>query len=358
MRRTAMRLTGPALRSLAPVVVAVGLSVALGGCFSNAGFRKQYQKSRDDILRGNWSGAVDQYLAAKDLYKRRDRVMYWLNLATLQHYAGRWGESQRNFVKAEGAIQDLFTKSVTAEASKYTVTETLAPYEGEDFEKILLYYYTSINNVQQGRLGDALVEARRADEFLKKIQVRYDNDKDLSTLYRQDAFMMWLVGLFYELEGSFNDAYLAYRRAFEIYQKEYRHLFRVPTPSYLKEDVVRTGLMANLADEANAFGRTHRATGGTAALGRSLAEVILIHAGGEAPHKEERFITAPMPDGYIARIALPEFKETRRRSRAVGSKSGARPFEPRSPNRSPRSRSRTSSTSCRASPPGRSRGPP
>ena len=295
----------------ASAVFVIGLWVSASGCFSHKGFREQYQKARQDLLKGNWAGAVEMFVASKNLYSDRDRVMYWLNLGTLQHYAGQWSASQRNFVRAEASIQDLYTKSITAEASKYTITENLAPYEGEDFEKILLYYYTALNNVQQGNVSDAIVEARRADEFLKKIRVRYDEDDDLSTLYKQDAFMLWLVGLFYELEGSHNDAFAAYRRAFSVYSNEYKPLFRTPPPSFLAEDVVRSGLMANLDDEADDFGRVHRATGGTAALGKTQAEIIFIHAGGEAPFKAESFITAPMPDGYVARVALPKFMAPR-----------------------------------------------
>ena len=192
------------LAVLARLTLVAGLVVAGGiGCRSHVGFRQQYQKSRNDIVRGNWSAVAKQYEQSKNsLFRESDRVMYWLNLGTLQHYAMDYQASQANFVKAERAIQDLFTKSITAEASKFTVSETLAPYEGEDFEKILLYYYTAINNVERNKIDDALVEARRADEFLRKIRVRYDKDDKLSTIYKQDAFMLWLVGVFYELEGK------------------------------------------------------------------------------------------------------------------------------------------------------------
>ncbi len=299
-----------------PIFLRVGLIVALvastSACRSHAGFRQQYMKSRSDLIRGDWQKAAEDFERSKDeLFQERDRVMYWLNLGTLLHYAEQWEASQKNFVLAERAIQDLFTKSVTAEVSKYTVSETLAPYPGEDFEKILLYYFTAVNNIEQGKVTDALVEARRADDFLKKIRIRYEQDDELSTIYKQDAFMLWMVGLFYELEGSHNDAFLAYKRAYKIYEEEYRDLFGTRTPSYLAEDVVRSGLMANLREDADAFGRAHGATGGTAALGRSQAEIIFIHAGGEAPHKEQTFLTAPMPDGYILRIAFPKFKRTK-----------------------------------------------
>ncbi|MEL7370333.1 MAG: hypothetical protein AAFN74_15540, partial [Myxococcota bacterium] len=292
---------------LAGRVLALFLISVMGtACVSHAGFRQKYLQSRQDLLNGNWDAAARKYMASKKQYGKRDRVMYWLNLGTLQHYAGQWKQSQDNFVKAERAIQDLFTKSITAEASKYTVSETLAPYEGEDFEKVLLYYYTALNNVSEGRVSDALVEARRADEFLKKIRVKYDKDKDLSTLYKQDAFMLWLVGLFYEVEGSYSDAFLAYRRAFKVYRSSYRKLFRTPPPSYVAADVMRAGRKAGLESDALAFAQRYNLPLDTPQ--EQEAEVIVIHGGGEAPFKRQTFFTAPMPDGYILRIAFPQMQ--------------------------------------------------
>ena len=301
------------LAVLARVTLVVGLVASGGiGCRSHAGFRQQYLKNRQDLVSGNWAAAAKKYEASKDqVFRESDRVMYWLNLGTLQHYAEQWRDSQANFVKAERAISDLFTTSITSEASKYTVSETLAPYEGEDFEKILLYFYTAINNVEQGRVRDALVEARRADEFLKKIRVRYDKDEKQSTLYKEDAFMLWLVGLFYEIEGSYNDAFLAYKRSFQVYQGAYRRLFRVKTPTYLLEDIVRTGRLSGLEQDAAAFMQRYGGTGQTAANVRDQAEIIFIHGGGEAPHKRQRNITHKMADGYVARIALPQFEATK-----------------------------------------------
>ena len=302
------------LAVLARFTLVAGL-VVVGStsCRSHAGFRKQYQQSRNDLLKGDWATAAKKYESAKeDLFTEADRVMYWLNLGTLQHYARQWGPSQANFVKAEAAIQDLFTTSVTSEATKYTVSETLAPYEGEDFEKILLYFFTALNNFEQGKVNDALVEARRADEFLRKIRVRYDSDDKLSTIYKQDAFMLWLVGLFYEVEGSNNDAYLAYKRAFAVYQNEYRRLFRVKTPSYLVQDIIRTGRAAGLGQDVDDFIRNQRLNPPPMNFDpRGQAELIVIHAGGEAPFKKERNILHKVDKDYTARIALPQFVQTK-----------------------------------------------
>lgn len=290
-------------------LVALVAAPAATGCRTHTKLRPHYLETRNFVARGQYDQAVKHIESGKDkVYKESDRVMYWLNLGTAQHYASNWTESQKNFVAAEKAISDMFTTSVSDEIGTFTVSETVGPYKGEDFEKILLYFYTALNNVKQGRTNDALVEARRADEFLKKIRVRYEQDKELKTLYKEDAFILWLVGLFYEIEGSYNDAYLAYNRAYEVYDREYRKLFGAPPPNYLAEDVVRTGKLAGLGPDAERFGRKTGAKGETADLVASMGEVIFIHAGGEAPYKEQTSVTGRTRDGTTFRIALPNFR--------------------------------------------------
>ena len=124
----------------------------------------------DEADKREWISAVAK---AKDkVYGKKERVMFWLNMGTIQHYAGNADPSMANFIKAEKTMRDLWTTSISAEASKVIVGETFQSYAGEDFEQVLLYMYTSLNKAQQGNLQDALVEARRADEFLKRLKVQ------------------------------------------------------------------------------------------------------------------------------------------------------------------------------------------
>lgn len=290
--------------------VVLALSGVGTGCRSHAGFRQQYQQLRPEMLQGRWDKVAQVVQASKDtVYKKEDRVMYWLNLGTLYHYAGQYDPSMTNLVEAEKAIQDLWTTSVSSEASKFVVSDSIQDYPGEDFEKVLVYFYTSLNRVKQGKLSDALVEARRADEFLRKIQVQYEKEKEqVGTLYKQDAFMLWLVGLFYEIEGSFSDAYLAYKTAYEAYAAEYAGKFGTAAPTFLKEDLLRTAQLAGRTDAVAEYSQKFGGGGETIkALADGMAEVILIHAAGEAPYKQQTFIQGKMPDGYMMRIAIPKF---------------------------------------------------
>lgn len=296
-------------KSSQAMIRTIVLSVLLAafGCRHHRGIGKQYDAMRRQMVRGEWAAAAAALEAAKGkVYKEEDRVMYWLNLGTLLHYAKDYGRSNEFFVKAEEEMDVLWTKSISAEVSKIAVSETIQSYAGEDFEKVLLYLYTSINQVEQGKLGNALVEARRADERLKKMLVHYDKEGELGSIYRQDAFMLWLVGLYYEMEGSLADALLAYKAAYTTYMKEYAGKFGASAPSFLREDMLRTAKLGGGAVPAAARGARGKSLERLAA---GEAEVILIHGSGDGPKKEEFFFDSPMPDGYVLRIALPKFAE-------------------------------------------------
>lgn len=285
----------------------LAVSLLAAGCASQSGIVRQYQEMRPALLERKWDSAVAQLEGAKTrVYRAQDRVMYWLNLGTLLHYAGEYERSMENFVLAEETMQEMWTKSISGEIGRFVLNETTQGYAGEDHERVLIYLFTAMNRVQQGRIADALVEARRADEQLKKMRVAYESEDGLGTVYQQDAFMLWLVGVFYEIEGSYNDAYLAYDRARVIYEEEYTR-FRTEPPPFLYEDLFRTAARSGLTEEANALLESGQATGTTLErLMEGWGEIILVHGSGEAPFKREKRLNVPIPDGYVVSIALPE----------------------------------------------------
>lgn len=293
-------------------ILATGASLALlvsATACSNAGLVEHYYKqTRPAMVKGDWNVAVAAMEKAKEKpYGEKDRVMYWLNLGTVMHYAGNADGSNENFFKAESTMQELWTTSVTAEASKVIANETAQSYGGEDFEKVLVYVYTALNHAKNGKFSDASTEARRADEFLKKMLVQYDKEGGDGTVYKQDAFILWMVGLFYEIEGSVNDAFITYKAAYEAYKTDYAGQFGTSMPKFLGEDLVRTATILGFSDDIAKFKEETKASGETVQKLQEAGEVVVIHGNGEAPSKRELFFDGTMPDNYVMRIAIPEF---------------------------------------------------
>lgn len=240
--------------------------------------------------------------------------MFWLNHGTALHYAGDLKASSSAFFKAEEAMQDLFTKSISEDIGRFVATETVQTYAGEDYERILTYLYTAINAAGLGKLSDALVEVRRADAFLQKMRVEYEREGGLGTLYTQDAFVLWLIGLFLEMEGTHADAHIAYVDAYKAYESLYASTFGTSVPPYLGEDLVRSARLAGLTEKAEMWRGRLRASGQTFERWRDGdAEIILVHGNGESPFKKEVTFNGILPDGFVVRVAVPELVARTRR---------------------------------------------
>ncbi len=289
-------------RSLFGFVLLPGL-IVLAGC--QHGMMGAYQQIRPTMAAGRYDEAARFLTDQKDdLYHKRDRVMFWLDRGTLLHYAGDLEASTRDFIAAEKAIDALFTKSVSRGVAAMLTNPGVTEYEGEDYEKVLLYFYTALNAVMSGDLEAALVEARRAQERLHALEVYYTQEGGIGTIYTRDAFLYWLAGVLLEEEGSHNDALVAFRRAWEAYDQDYARLFGVGPPPFLAEDLVRSALRAGLPDLADEF-RTLGGTGDSIQAFQSNGELVVIAGVGESPLKYDYFITAQAPGGYIVRVALP-----------------------------------------------------
>lgn len=240
-------------------------------------------------------------------YGRKNRVLYALDRAMTLHYAGRYEESNRFLAQAEQLIDDLFTKSVSAETRALLSNDLTLPYEGEDFETVLVNVVAAINYALLDQWDDALVEARKVDHKLNVINDRYAQ----KNVYREDAFARYLSGILYEGRGELNDAFIAYRKAYDTYLT-YQKQYRTPIPPTLPADLLRVTDALGLRDEHAHYRELFPSAAWTTQREfRTQAELIVISYDGLAPVKVNEFVDAPIPDGsggiYILRVAFPKF---------------------------------------------------
>lgn len=80
---------------------------------------------------------------------------------------------------------------------------------------------------------------------LQQLSDRYSSEDK----YRKDGFVHTLMGLIYENDYDYNNAFIAYRNALEVYEGEYFKLFNVGAPEQLKKDILRTAKLSGLDDE-------------------------------------------------------------------------------------------------------------
>jgi hypothetical protein len=289
--------------ALASVLVVSGLT-ALSGCGPPV---QQYVQVDNLLSRQQYAEADAVIVKYKSGYGERNAVLYDFDRGMMLHLAGQYVESNQFLAQAEDRIDQLYTKSVTAEGGAMLTNDNTLPYEGEDFEKVMINVIAALNYVYLGQWDDALVEARKVDHKLDLFNDKYEK----KNVYKRDALAQYLSGILYEAKGEVNDAFISYRKAYEAYG-DYRKSYATPMPPPLPADLLRTTAALGFTEEHQDYLKQFPDTRWlTEKELQSQSELIFISYTGRSPVKEDYFITAPVPDvrggTYLLRVALPKF---------------------------------------------------
>jgi uncharacterized protein len=294
----------------APWLFLPALLLLLAGCGSSTQF---YRDVEEDVGAGRYAEAIEGIVGHRDAYGDRSSVLYQLDLGLLYHYAGMSDSSSHYFLAAERAIEDLYTKSVSLAALSVLLNDTVLPYDGEDFERVLVNVFLALNYAQQGLPDEAIVEARKVDLKLREFARQYEG----KNAYQEDAFARYLAGALYESGAEFNDAFISYRKAHEAYET-YARAYGTKAPAFLLNDIVRMAKRLSFTEEYEKY----RQLGGSDTVGTSgwRGSVIVVAYAGRAPIKTEIRSSVSIPDSagivHTFQIALPRFTPRMRGGRA------------------------------------------
>jgi len=245
----------------------------------------------------------------RQYYKKINDILFYADVGILAHYAGYFRESIEGLLEAEKKADELFTISVSRQAATFIINDYTAPYRGEDFESVIFNLILALNYLQVGQIEDALVEARKVDVKLNLINSYYPEDK--KNAYKEDAFVRFLMGVLYEIGGTqedLNDAFVSYKKAEMIYLKDYKENYNIRIPHFLIENLLTMARWIG-TDEQDAYNKKYSGFDGVAHLEkRKKGEIYFIHYNGKFPEKIEHAIWLPMPDGYVMKIAFPQYR--------------------------------------------------
>jgi hypothetical protein len=265
-----------------------------------------YPRINQSLLVGDYDSAYREVTQSKEAYTWRNAVLYYLDEGIISHFAGRYAESNRSFFWAESIMDELYTRSISREVASFVISDNTIPYRGEDFERAMVNLFLALNYAGLGSWEDAVVEARKVDNKLNLINTRYEEGK--KNVYREDAFIRFLMGSLYEVEGEMNDAFISYRKAEEIYRTDYLPNYGVLAPHILIENLLTSADAMGFHEEMARIKRQYPGVSFIEArTKRHTAEVFVIHYSGLGPEKVEEHFLVPMRDGYVMKIAYPKF---------------------------------------------------
>ena len=210
-----------------------------------------YQKHYDfnsEFEKGDLPRALETLQQKESLANSKSKFLYFVNNGLLLSIMGKYEESNEFLEKAFLFGED-YRVNYFHEVTGMLTNPNMSVYRGEDHEHLMLLYFKTINFLKMNKPEEALVECRRLNIRLNQLSDKYNSEKK----YQRDAFVHNLMGIIYQSTGDFNNAFVAYRNAYEIYERDYQTLFGLGVPDQLKKDLMNTAWWTGFTDEFNHY---------------------------------------------------------------------------------------------------------
>jgi hypothetical protein len=206
------------------------------------------RKFNERFERGQLEAAEKTIAANKKAARKKDKVIYFLNRGVVSSLLGKYAESNQFFDTAIRASEGI-EKNYLLTAASFLTNAYLLPYKGESFELLLVHYYKAINYLYLRDYDAALVECRQMDNEMNELADKYKKDNH----YRHDAFIHNLMGIIYDADHDYNNAFIAYRNAYNFYESDYAKLYGISAPDQLKHDLLRAAARTGLNSEVDYY---------------------------------------------------------------------------------------------------------
>ena len=281
------------MRVLLTIVLA---TLVPGGCAGG----NIFARLDDNLSRGDCPAAIALIDDSADAYGSNAQLLYLLDAAMVYLQCGDLEAAQAHFQSADDLAERLWTESIARHTLSLVTNDRVLPYAGEDFERVMIHLMSAIAYLQAEQPDEALVETRRLDTLLAVYNDKYEK----KNVYKEDAFARYLSGILREADGEWDEAFIDYRRAAEVYLNDYR-AYGTELPEMLEVDLVRaavkTDRLADIsgivsAERIDALRRSNRQ--------RDQGKVVFITFAGYAPEKVQDMAVAPSPQGPIG-VAFP-----------------------------------------------------
>jgi uncharacterized protein len=285
-------LTPPYPGRWGPVLLVLLSVTAVSACAP----RLPYARIDRALQDGNPAEGIAILETAQDVYGSKSTALYLMDKGMVQYLAGRYLDSIQSLAVAEAQTDDLYTRRIRSEVEAFLTSDNTLPYEGEEFEKVLLNVLLAIDYVHLGQWDDALVEARKVDH---KLIVLADRHQKRMT-YTKDALARYLSGIIYEATGDLSNAFVAYRLALEAFEY-YRKSYGLVVPDLVRQDLLRVTEALGLNQEHQEYQQAFPGlTWQSESASQSDGELVFITHAGRAPIKRDLFVDIPFGADALA----------------------------------------------------------
>lgn len=251
--------------------------ISLNAC---ATYYQSHFDFNTEFEQGDLTKALETLKRRESEGEGKSRFLYHVNKGLLLSILGEYDESNTYFEKAFVFGED-YRVNYVAEATSYFTNPNVTAYRGEDHEHLIVLYFKAINFLKMNKPEQALVECRRLN-----IRINQLNDKYISgEKFQRDAFIHTLMGIIYQSTKDYNNAFIAYRNAVEVYEDDYARMFGMQVPLQLKKDLLNTAWLTGFKDEFEKFKTKFEMHGYTPST--ADAELLFFWHNGLGPVKDE-----------------------------------------------------------------------
>lgn len=283
------------MKLLLKIWVVMAAMLLFGGCST---YFKSYESMETQMQAGNYQKASKILDGDKSLSKKRNALLYYFNKGYILHTIGEYDSSNYYFNQADYLIED-YKVNIGAEIGSFLFNPTITPYKAENFEGLMIHYYKALNYMYLKLYDDALVEAKRLNLKLLELDDKYPDKKNK---YQNDAFSHLLMGLIYDAQSDYNNAFIAYRNALKIYESpENNFLPKNSIPSQLKKDIIRVSSFAGFGGDSEMYAKKYGISKEEIDF-ETKSNLVIFWENGRGPYKVNSFITLMIFQGEVGWI--------------------------------------------------------
>lgn len=268
--------------------------VATSGCTATT---SRYQQMEEALRGGDTHEALRVIKDAEADYGERSRLLYLMDQGIISHHAGQYSSSNAILNDATQIVDNLYTKRLHQEILAYLLNDRVLSYRGAVFEQVMINVIQALNYAVLGQMTHALIECRQIDHQLNLLMDSVDPE-----YYREGPWARYVTGIVYEAAGKANDAFIAYRRAYDIYRSTSIWTQTLP-PQSLKESLLRITKVLRLNEVHEQYRRVFADDiSDFFDLQDPQSSIIVVSYLGRAPTKQDTYLQLPISQESLALV--------------------------------------------------------
>jgi uncharacterized protein len=219
--------------------------IILVGCGGMSTQKKHFTGLNEKLRIRDYTASISQIEGARDTgYRQKDRVQYYLDIGMLYHFNKEYSKSNEMLTKAENAIDELYTKSISKAAASMLLNDNVMEYSGEDYEDIYLNLFKALNYVQLLEFDEAMVEIRRINNKLLLLEDKHKKMANNLNMFKKkkakfqanrnqfhnSALARYISLLLYRADDHDDDARIDLEKLREAW-KQQSHIYNFSMPA-------------------------------------------------------------------------------------------------------------------------------